>query len=69
MGRSFEGRTAGSREEEGGTWELDHTNILVKSTFTTTWSHSVVKEEITNMHGPLTLLKLRHRNYLVLGFG
>ena len=33
VGRGFEGRAAGSREEGGGTWELYHLNILAKSTF------------------------------------
>ena len=32
-GRSFEGRASGSREEDGGTWELDHSEFLAKSTF------------------------------------
>ena len=31
MGRGFEGRAAGRREEEGGTWELYHSNFLAKS--------------------------------------
>ena len=32
VGRGFEGRAARSREEEGGSWELYHSNILAKST-------------------------------------
>ena len=56
-GRSFEGRTAGSREEEGGTWELDHTNILTKSTFFSQHSrlqlsmlYKVADVEVSNIH-------------------
>ena len=39
MGRGFEGRAAA--KEEGGTWELYHSNILAKSSFFSTLSYDI----------------------------
>ena len=59
MGRSFEGRTAGSREEEGGTWELDHSHFMALSTFFSKFQTSALKCDNLNCNNVISIT-LKH---------